>query len=63
MHKRTAHALIDSDDSADVLSQNSLESSSQNKIKKVTKETVSIKYICIQNSTFYLISLFIYIIT
>jgi len=43
MHKRTAHALIDSDDSADVLSQNSLESSSQNKTKKAAKETVNIK--------------------
>lgn len=39
-HKRTNHALIDSDDSADVFLQDSLELSSQNKNKKkITKET------------------------
>lgn len=39
MHKRTAHALIDGDDDVYALSQNSLESSSQNKIKKTVKES------------------------
>lgn len=42
MHKRTAHALVDSDDGADAFLQNSLESSSHNKNKKkAMKETVS----------------------
>lgn len=43
MHKRTVHALVDSDDGADTFLQDSLESSSQNKNKKKTvKETVSV---------------------
>lgn len=42
MHKRTAHALVDSDDGADIFLQDSFEPSSQNKNKKKTvKETVS----------------------
>ncbi|XP_070163254.1 zinc finger protein 76 [Polyergus mexicanus] len=40
MHKRTAHALVDSDDGADVFLQDSFEASSQYKNKKKTaKET------------------------
>jgi len=43
MHKRTVHALVDSDDGADAFLQDSLELSSQIKNKKKTmKETVSI---------------------
>jgi len=43
MHKRTVHALVDSDDGADTFLQDSLESSSQNKNKKKTvKENVSV---------------------
>lgn len=46
MHKRTAHALVDSDDGADVFLQDSFEPSSQNKNKKKTaKETVSMMQI------------------
>lgn len=42
MHKRTAHALIDSDDINDVSLQDTLEPSSQNKNKKKNvKENVS----------------------
>lgn len=50
MHKRTAHALVDSDDGGDVFLQDSFEPSSQNK-KKTVKETVSM----IQYSTYYLL--------
>lgn len=51
MHKRTAHALIDGDDDVYALSQNSLESSSQNKIKKTVKESVSTIYTYIYKVT------------
>lgn len=43
MHKRTAHAIIDSDDGVNLSLQESLGSSSQNRNKrKMTKEIVSI---------------------
>lgn len=46
MHKRTAHALVDSDDGADTFLQDSLEPSSPNKSnKKAMKETVSMMQI------------------
>lgn len=46
MHKRTAHALVDSDDGADAFLQDSLEPSSLNKSKKkAIKETVSMMQI------------------
>lgn len=55
MHKRTAHALVDSDDGADVFLQDSFEPSSQSKNKKKTaKETVSM----IQNSPSCYLSLY-----
>lgn len=51
MHKRTAHALVESDDGADTFLQDSLESSSPNKNKKkVMKETVCIMQM--QNLTY-----------
>lgn len=60
MHKRTAHALVDSDDGADVFLQDSFEPSSQNNKKKTAKETVSM----IQNfSSYYLLSIVHCIIT
>lgn len=41
MHKRTAHALVDSDDGTDAFLQDSLEPSSPNKnTKNIVEETV-----------------------
>lgn len=46
MHKRTAHALVDSDDGVDAFLQESLEPSSLNKNKKkIVKETVSMIHV------------------